>query len=308
MASISSSRKGRRNLERDEDVAVLESNRLRIVGDLRETIHDLAGPGVDPETFEIRVDGVASREREVSASLDETLAVEDGATVPRSAFPVYRWELLRNVDGQEVEIASRYIIADGETAVLDLVKAPIATEAEIAEAVAWQPPAPPQPAPRVYGTIPRQANDAASYLGFAIGPTHGQVRVDLPAKWTVLGFHVPSAHVIGRVKASVDFPSFCGKMRLCVFDTSGNALLDVDMNSDEEKLDQIRLAAGDYLLALRPSSGITGTGSYYYRNARTLTNLPEKPLLDEVLWPNEDHFMEGNAPRCGVPFVLFSSR
>ena len=308
MASISSSRKGRRNLERDEDVAVLESNRLRIVGDMRETIHDLVGPGVDPETFEIRVDGVASREREVSASLDETLAVEDGATVPRSAFPVYRWELLRNVDGQEVEIASRYIIADGETAVLDLVKAPIATEAEIAEAVAWQPPAPPQPAPRVYGTIPRQANDAASYLGFAIGPTHGQVRIDLPARWTVVGFHVSSPQVVGKLKVSVDFVSFCGRMRVCIYDAAGESLLDINMSSDEERFDHVRLPAGDYLLALRPSSSLTGTGSYYYRNARTLTNLPEKPRLDEVLWPNEDSFMEGNAPRCGVPHVLFSSR
>ena len=300
--SLSSARKGRPNNARNEDENL--GDRLRVVGNFRDTIHEIVGVGVDYDTFFVRIDLVAGRESPVSANVDENLALEDDVTVPRGALSVYRWELIQVVDGgREYEVAAQYVVAD-DAPVLDLIRAKVASEEEIAAALAWEPPAPLPPAPIVYRTLSRQTGD--SYLGFSIGPTHGQVRVDLPAKWTVLGFHVPSPHVIGRVKASVDFPSFCGRMRLCVFDTSGNALLDVDMNSDEEKFDQIRLAAGDYLLALRPSSGITGTGSYYYRNARTLNALPEKVLLDEILFPEEE-FWEGNV-RCGVPTVFFSSR
>ena len=301
--SLSSARKGRPNNARNEDENL--GDRLRVVGNFRDTIHEIVGVGVDYDTFFVRVELVAGREAPISANLDENLAIEDGTTVPRGALSVYRWELIQVVDGgREFEVAAEYVVAQ-DAPVLDLVRAPIASEAEIAEAVAWEPPEPAPPAPIVFKTIARQPGD--SFLGFAIG-SHEQQRIDLAARWTVLGFHVPSPQVVGKLKVSVDFVSFCGRMRVRVFDAAGESLLDINMSSDEERFDHVRLPAGDYLLALRPSSSLTGTGSYYYRNARTLTNLPEKPRLDEVLWPNEDSFMEGNAPRCGVPHVLFSSR
>ena len=298
--SLASARKGRPNQARNDDESL--GDKLRVVGNFRDTIHELVGLGVDPETFAVRIDLVAGREPAISATLDDTLTMEDGIHVSRGVFPIYRWDLLQYVDGQELERTSRYIVADGETAVLDLVNAPIASEAQIAEAVAWQPPAPAPPAPIVFKTIARQPGD--SFLGFAIG-SHEQQRIELPAKVTVAGFHVQSSQVVGKIKVLADFNPFC-QMRVQIFNAAGESLLNLEMRKDEMRFDQIRLPAGDYLLALRPSSSLTGTGSFYYRNARTLNALPEKVLLDEILFPEEE-FWQGNA-RCGVPSVFFSSR
>lgn len=75
------------------------------------------------------------------------------------------------------------------------------------------------------------------------------------------------------------------------------------MTSPTTQFDQIRLEAGDTLLAFRCVRGaLTGEGSYRHPNSRSL---PPKPDLDALLWGQSEQL--GPEVRCAVPAFHFSS-
>lgn len=108
--------------------------------------------------------------------------------------------------------------------VLDLNRARTATESEIRDALDYEPEPvkPPAPVAPVYKRIERKADDAASYLGFALEPGE-RIPVKLAAAWTVVGLHLASPQVIGRIAVSLNFPPQSGSyLELSLFNASGD--------------------------------------------------------------------------------------
>lgn len=302
--SLASSRRGRPNNRRDSD-ADLALNTIRVVGSFRSEIYASLGE-LPSGVFEILVDCVSSPDVGEFIELDDTLSIPDDEAIERGPVPVFKYQLFKN---RTAMLEDGYVVLDDDAAVLDLNCARIATESEIREALAFEPEPikPPAPVAPVYKIIPRTADDVASRLGFRIEPGE-HLPVKLAAAYTVVGFHLPSAQIIGRIQTSLTFPPHSNAyLELSVYDAAGDRRLYVEMTSPTIQLDQLRLEAGDHLLVFRCKNGaLEGSGSYHHPNARVVASLPTRRDIDTLLWGDQSDMAPGI--RCAVPCFEWTSR
>lgn len=148
--SLASSRRGRPNNRRDSD-ADLAPNTIRVVGSFRSEIYASLGE-LPSGVFEILVDCVSSPDVGEFIELDDTLSIPDDTTIERGPIPVFKYQLFKN---RTAMLGDGYVVLDDNSPVLDLNHARIASEQQIAEALGWERPARPKPAPVVYRQIPR---------------------------------------------------------------------------------------------------------------------------------------------------------
>jgi len=323
MSSIASSKRGRPNTARDDDY-------LTVVGDFRSVIYKWRGWEEQPqssvtdsaaqrermreemqltadEEFELRVDCMSRKDYEAPIELDrETLGVPAGVKISRGPVGVYRYELFR-VGVIRFSLEERFLRIEDDAETLDLVSARNATEAEIRRALNWTPP-PPEPEPAApeptFNRLPRSADDPCSYLGFSLGKNERDIRC-LPGHWAAVAFNLASAQVIGHVSVSLEFQSN-DLMELRLFTATGVCKLQLELRGDR-KFDQVRLPAGDLLLAFRCAGPMEGRGSHAFPHSRLIRTLPEKPDLNSlVLWPQPDT-EEITGVSCAVPVFTFGS-
>lgn len=307
MSSISSAKKGRRNVTRGGDSELLP-NEVRCIGNMRSLIYSAKGEAPD-DTYAIEIDCLSSPEPSVFVDLDEKLCVPEDTFVERGLGPqVYRYRLSCGRWPKEVfEVA--YCVHEGDENVLDLRTARVASEDEVRAALDFEPEPvkPPAPVAPAFKVIPCKAGDAASRLGFKIEPSE-HLPVKLSPGFTVIGFHLASPQIIGRIQTSLTFaPHSNAYVELSVFDAAGDRKLYIELTSPTARSDQLRLEAGDHMVVMRCVRGaIEGSGSYKYPNSRVLAELPERPLLDNILWEQSDQL--GPEVRCAVPCFEFTSR
>jgi hypothetical protein len=302
--SLASNRRGRLNNRRDSD-ADLAPNTVRVVGQFRCEIYATLGE-LPSGVFEILVDCLSSPDVGEFIGLDDTLSIPDDTTIERGPIPVFKYQLFKN---RTAMLGDGYVVLDVNSPVLDLNHARTATEQEISEALGWERPTPPKPVPApspAYKRVDRQPNDNASYLGFRIQP--GEQRpIKLAAGWTCVAFNLPVAQIVGRLDVSLNFPPASGSyLELSLYDAAGERRLFVEMTSPETQFNQVRLDAGDHMIAFRCVRGaIEGSGSYRSPNSRVISTLPEHPVVDSILLHQSEQL--GPEVRCAVPAFHFAS-
>jgi len=305
VSSIASSRRGRPTGAKDSDF-------VTIVADFRPTIHscwrerfgELPDPG---EIFELQVDCLSPADRwwNEKIQLDATLAVPKDSKIPNGPIPVFCYTLT-NRSGV---IDERHIVAGEDTTTLNLISARTASEEEIHQALHWTPPEREedyeQPSEPTFKRLERTEGDSASYLGFSLGANDRAIRLS-PGRWTVVGFHLVTPQVVGRISTSLAFQGH-DRLDLRLFNSCGTRVLHLELNG-KICFDEIRLDAGDYLLAFRCAGPMEGRGGYNYPHSRVIPDLPERPLLNDiVLWPARSNEPDEVLGQCAVPAFHFAT-
>jgi hypothetical protein len=191
------------------------------------------------------------------------------------------------------EIEDRCVAIDNDVTSLDLIAARTATEAEIGQALDYEPPVEaPKPKPQpTFARISRETDRTSSRLGFNVGPEPKKDVVVGDHRWTAIAFHLSSPQIIGALETSLG-PCEQASQTLLVklYDASGNLLLNKHMTKSRIQFDQQALSAGDYIVFWKAPTncGCYGTGSVRQPLTRTFYTLPETVLLDEILSTTSD--------------------
>lgn len=313
MSSIASSKRGRPNSAKNEEY-------VTIVGDFRPYIHawwderptDYAAernkvrdrmrhPLPEESVFEIELDCLSTSNWSEVVELDETLSVPKSTQLKRGAINVFRYTLM--TFNRQTVVAHRFVVADNDATVVDLVSARTASESEIRAALevgaeSDEVDDAPEPAPAP--TFKRlERNEGDSRLGFTIGKPERQIRT--APRWTTVGFHLASPQIIGRIGL---LSVVRGSLEIAVFNAAGEKLIHADrFTNNIASFDEVRIPAGDNLLAFR--GVVEGQGSFNYPNSLVLVGeLPERPNLDAIL---AGPCANSSDYRCAVPVFQFGA-
>lgn len=303
-SSIASSRRGRPTSSRNGDFISLSSDFETVIAEWRRTegltfdandefevdVVCLAG-GTETGTH-WGIDGVAE--------LNEFYVLNINIRRGPDGINVYKLKVTESTRGNVVMVRTVIIDSDGEEDV-DILTCPLATPEEISAALNWEPePEPaPEPEPVKLRRIPRNPDEpGVSHMGFTISGAEQRVR--LTGKWTCAGFYLDGVKVIGNVLV----PGATGCVEMKVFDADGNLRLSTHVFRDRPtEFDAERLERGDYLLAFRAESGSEASGSYSFPNCRMIAELPDKPVIDEILFRPQ----EWDSGRTAVPKFVFTA-